>query len=41
LVGHTEWENVGCGCLRRIIGPMRDDGTGESRKLRNKELNDL
>ena len=27
--------------LRRILGPKRDDVTGEWRKLHNKELNDL
>jgi hypothetical protein len=27
--------------LRRILGPKRDDVTGEWRKLQNKELNDL
>ena len=27
--------------LRRIFGPKRDDLTGEWRKLRNEELNDL
>ena len=27
--------------LRRIYRPKRDEGTGESRKLRNEELNDL
>jgi len=27
--------------LRRIFGPMRDEVTGESRKLHNEELNDL
>jgi hypothetical protein len=27
--------------LRRIFGPKRDEGTGEWRKLRNEELNDL
>jgi len=27
--------------LRRIFGPMRDEVTGEWRKLHNKELNDL
>jgi hypothetical protein len=27
--------------LRRIFGPQRDDGTGERRRLHNKELNDL
>jgi hypothetical protein len=29
------------GVLRRICGPKRDEGTGEWRKLRNEELNDL
>jgi hypothetical protein len=27
--------------LRRIFGPKRDDATGEWRRLRNEELNDL
>ena len=27
--------------LRRIFGPKRDEGTGESRKLHNEELDDL
>ena len=27
--------------LRRIFGPKTDEGTGEWRKLYNKELNDL
>ena len=27
--------------LRRIFGPERDEVTGEWRKLRNEELNDL
>jgi hypothetical protein len=27
--------------LRRIFGPMRDEETGEWRKLHNEELNDL
>jgi hypothetical protein len=27
--------------LRRILGPMRDEVTGEWRKLHNEELNDL
>jgi hypothetical protein len=27
--------------LRRIFGPKRDEGTGESRRLHNEELNDL
>ena len=27
--------------LRRVFGPMRDDVTGEWRKLPNEELNDL
>jgi hypothetical protein len=27
--------------MRRIFGPMRDEVTGEWRKLDNKELNDL
>jgi hypothetical protein len=27
--------------LRRIFGPKRDEATGEWRKLRNMELNDL
>ena len=27
--------------LRRIFGPKRDEGTGESRKLHNEELNNL
>jgi len=27
--------------LRRIFGPMRDEITGEWRRLRNEELNDL
>ena len=27
--------------LRRIFGPRRDDVTGEWRRLRNEELNDL
>ena len=27
--------------LRRIVGPKRDEVTGEWRKLRNEELNDL
>jgi len=27
--------------LRRIFGPLRDDVTGEWRKLHNEELNDL
>jgi hypothetical protein len=27
--------------LKRIFGPRRDEGTGEWRKLHNKELNDL
>jgi len=27
--------------LRRIFGTMRDEGIGKSRKLHNKELNDL
>jgi hypothetical protein len=27
--------------LRRIFGPMRDEVTGEWRKLHNEELNDL
>jgi len=27
--------------LRRIFGPKRDEVTGEWRKLRNEELNDL
>jgi hypothetical protein len=27
--------------LRRIFGPRRDEVTGEWRKLRNEELNDL
>jgi len=27
--------------LRRIFGPMRDEATGEWRKLHNEELNDL
>ena len=27
--------------LRRVFGPKRDELTGEWRKLRNKELNDL
>jgi len=29
------------GVLRRIIGPKRDEMTGEWRKLHNEELNDL
>jgi len=29
------------GVLRRIFGPKRDEVTGEWRKLRNEELNDL
>ena len=27
--------------LRRVFGPKRDEATGEWRKLRNEELNDL
>jgi len=27
--------------LRRMFGPKRDEVTGEWKKLRNKELNDL
>jgi hypothetical protein len=27
--------------LRRIFGPLRDEGTGEWRKLHNEELHDL
>jgi hypothetical protein len=27
--------------LRRIFGPKREEATGEWRKLRNEELNDL
>jgi hypothetical protein len=27
--------------LRRVFGPKRDEVTGERRKLRNEELNDL
>ena len=27
--------------LRRVFGPMRDEVTGEWRKLHNEELNDL
>jgi hypothetical protein len=27
--------------LRRILGPKRDEVTGECRKLHNEELNDL
>jgi len=27
--------------LRRVFGPMRDEVTGERRKLHNEELNDL
>jgi hypothetical protein len=27
--------------LKRILGPKRDDVTGELRKLHNEELNDL
>jgi hypothetical protein len=27
--------------LRRVFGPKRDEVTGEWRKLRNKELNEL
>ena len=27
--------------LRRVFGPKRDEVTGEWRKLRNEELNDL
>ena len=27
--------------LRRIFGPKRDEGTGEWRKIRNEELNEL
>ena len=27
--------------LRRVFGPMRDEGTGEWRKLHNEELSDL
>ena len=27
--------------LRRIFGPMTDEGTGEYRKLHNEEFNDL
>ena len=27
--------------LRKIFGPKRDEVTGECRKLRNEELNDL
>jgi hypothetical protein len=27
--------------LRRIVGPKRDEVTGEWRKLHNEELNDL
>jgi hypothetical protein len=27
--------------LRRIFGPKRDEATGEWRRLRNEELNDL
>jgi hypothetical protein len=30
-----------CRVLRRIFGPRRDEVTGEWRKLRNEELNDL
>jgi hypothetical protein len=29
------------GVLRRILGPKRDEVTGEWRKLHNEELNDL
>jgi len=29
------------GLLRRIVGPKRDEVTGEWRKLHNEELNDL
>jgi hypothetical protein len=31
------WEWV----LRRILGPKRDEVTGERRKLHNEELNDM
>jgi hypothetical protein len=31
----------GNGVLKRIFGPKRDKGTGEWRKLRNEDLNDL
>jgi hypothetical protein len=27
--------------LRRIFGPKRDEATGECKRLRNEELNDL
>jgi hypothetical protein len=30
-----------CRVFRRIFGPKRDEVTGECRKLRNEELNDL
>ena len=29
------------GVLRRVFGPMRDEVTGEWRKLSNEEFNDL
>jgi len=30
-----------CGMLRRVLGPKRDEVTGEWRRLRDEELNDL
>jgi hypothetical protein len=30
-----------CAVLRRILGPKRDEVTGEWRKLHNEELHDL
>jgi len=46
LATRTEWEERGLRVfenwvLRRIFGPRRDEVSGEWRKLRNEELNDL
>jgi len=42
IEGGTQAEGVfKNGVLRKIIGPRRDEVTGEWRKLHNEELNDL
>jgi hypothetical protein len=39
--GGTELKVFENRALRRIFGPVRDEVTGEGRKLHNEELNDL
>jgi len=41
LVAHIEGGTFQNRVLKRIIGPKRDEVTGEWRKLHNDELNDL